>query len=124
MSLSGSWNRPKAAAVLANSLTLAPKTFEDIVSTPNRSITDWYATVNAQLRLFKRIINTPNFQGSQLTIVRSVLDYSAYAASTYDPTSITTATSGSFTIANGVPNVEAVNLDAFYTLAGTAQANA
>lgn len=123
MALAGSWNRPKAAVVLSNSLPLTPVTFEDTVSVPNRSITDFYGTVNSQLRLFKRIISTPRFQGTQLTIEREVLDYSARAASTYDPTSLTTATSGVFTIANGVVGKEEVDLNAFYTLAGTAQAN-
>jgi hypothetical protein len=124
MALSGSWNRPKANVVLANAIAPTFVTFEDTAATPDRQITDVYATVNGQARLLKRIIITPTYEGKQVTFPRIVLDYSAQAASTYNPASLAAATTAPFTIANGVVGKEEVDLNAFYTLAGTAPADA
>ena len=115
------WSRPKANKVLPIAVVQTAKLFDDTAN--NRWVIDVYATVNALIRLEKRILITPVYSGISVAFTRKVLDYSTAAASTYDPTSLTTATAAPFTIALGI-ETEALDLHAFYTLAGVAPADA
>ena len=117
---SANWQRPKANKVLPVAVVQTLKFFDDTAN--KRWVIDVYATVNALIRLEKRILITPVYSGMSVTFTRKVLDYSISAASTYDPTSLASATTAPFTIALGVEKEE-LDLNAFYTLAGVAPAD-
>ena len=117
---SANWQRPKANKVLPVAVVQTLKFFDDTAN--SRWVIDVYATVNALIRLEKRILITPVYSGMSVTFTRKVLDYSISAASTYDPTTLTSATTAPFTIALGVEKEE-LDLNAFYTLAGVAPAD-
>jgi hypothetical protein len=122
---SANWVRPKLATTLNEAVVQTAKLFDDT----NRFVLDVYATVNSQLRLEKRFLITPSgYAGGSLVLTIAELDYSALAASTYDPTDLTSATTAPFTIAAGgtartIGTSSTLNLDTFYTLAGDARAN-
>ena len=121
MALTANWNRAKANVVLAVSSVRTTVLFED--GTNGQLVVDHYSTLNAAIRLLMRVILKPTFNGTHYSLVRTVLDYSAQAASTYDPSSLSTAVTAPFTIANGVEVADDgdLDLDAFYTTAGVAK---
>ena len=126
MSLSSAnWVRPKLATTLNEAIVQTSKLYPDT----NRWVLDFYATVNAALRLEKRFLITPSgYTGGSLILTIAELDYSTLAASTYVDTDLASATTAPFTIAaGGTPKVigtsSTLNLDTFYTTAGDARAN-
>lgn len=112
---STAFTRPRLAATTSESITLSQKSFDN----GTYSFIDFYATVNAQLRLLWRVQFTPTYQGSSFSIVPTHLSYAALAASTYDPTDVSSALT-TFTIAAGVEVVAGgtIDIDALYTTAG------
>ena len=124
---SANWVRPKLNTTLNEAIVQTSKLYDDTAN--GQWVLDFYATVNAQLRLEKRFLITPSgYAGGSLILTIAELDYSALAAQTYDPTNLASATGGLLTIAaGGTPKVvgtsSTLDLDAFYTLAGDARAN-
>jgi hypothetical protein len=123
MALTASWNRAKADVVLAVSSVRSSVLFEDSVG--KQLVVDHYSTLNSAVRLLMRVILKPTFNGNKFSLVRTVLDYSAQAASTYSFASFAAATTAPFTLANGVvvAGDGDLDLDAFYTAAGVAKTN-
>jgi hypothetical protein len=123
MALTASWDRAKADVVLAVSSVRTTVLFEDSVG--KQLVVDHYSTLNSAVRLLMRVILKPTFNGDKFSLVRTVLDYSAQAASTYNPTNLASATTAPFTLTNGVvvAGDGDLDLDAFYTAAGVAKTN-
>ena len=121
------WTRVKLATTLPEAIIQNSTLYPDTAN--GRYVLDFYATVNAALRLEKRFLLTPVYASNQLTFRIEELNYATLAASTYVATNLTTATTAPFTIlAGGTPRVlgisNTIDLDALYTLAGDARANA
>jgi hypothetical protein len=115
--------RPRLLPTVPEAVVLTSVSFED--ATNKRVIHDFHSTVNAAVRLAKRLIITPVYEGADLKLKIETQDYSANANSVYDPASLTTATTAPFTIdptkVTLVGTTPATNLDAVYTAAGDAR---
>jgi hypothetical protein len=117
------YTRPKLAGTLPEAYQATFKTYED--TTNALVVTDEYATVNAAVRLITRTVKSFAFTGTQKIQTIKEYTYESAAASTYDPTSLASATTAPFTIAQGVLRNTfigyPVDLDAVYTTAGDAR---
>jgi hypothetical protein len=97
MALTGIANTIVPLATISRTLTPTAKLYED----STRTIIDYYATINAAVRLLKRITHTPEFSGGVWKIAVREFEYPANYDQTYDPTNLASATTAPFTLALG-----------------------
>ena len=118
------YTRLKLVGTLPEAYAANFKTYEDI--TNGLVITDEYALVNAAFRLIERTVKSFSFTGQQKVTTIKAYSYETAAATTYVDTTLVSATTAPFTIAQGILRNTfigfPVDLDAVYTTAGDARA--
>jgi hypothetical protein len=122
MALTTVFAQPKASQTTSRTMSdLTAKLFED--SGNGRFLVHIYATVGGQLRLITAVALTPEVAGTNYRLKITSAEYSANGATTYDPTSLVTATTAPFvypttaTIPDKGYSVNA-NLNTLYVNAG------
>jgi hypothetical protein len=122
MSLSSvNFTRPRLNPTTSKAIVLDRAIFSDTAN--GRFIIDIFAQVNTNDRLLSRFILVPIYNGQLLQFRVYFINYQAQGASTYDKTSLATATAEPFTIppltqVELVETTSNIDLDALYTLAG------
>ena len=115
------WARRVAALTSNETATLTPKAHENSTNT----ILDIYGTINAAIRLYSRKVITPEVSGGQYREKIEFYRYTGTFDNTYDPTSVGSALTTPFTLAEGTiyktEYSEWIDLDAAHTAAGDAR---
>ena len=122
MSLSSvNFTRPRLNPTTSKAIVLDRAIFSDTAN--GRFVVDIFAQVNTNDRLLSRFILVPIYNAQLLQFRVHFLSYQTQGASTYNKTSLATATASPFTIPP-LAQVELlgatsnIDLDALYTLAG------
>ena len=97
MALTAIPNTTIPIATISRSVTPTVVSFENA----EMAIVDFYATINAAIRLLKRMTYTPEFAGGVWRIAVREYEYPANYNVVYVPTNVGTATTAPFTIALG-----------------------
>ena len=97
MALTAIPNTTIPTATISRSVTPTVISFESA----GMAIVDFYATINAAIRLLKRITYTPEFAGGVWRIAIREYEYPASYNVAYVPTNLGTATAAPFTVALG-----------------------
>ena len=97
MALTGIENTIVPLATIDRTLTPTPRLYED----GTRAIIDYTTTINASVRLLKRITQTPEFSGGVWKIAVREFEYPEDYDQTYDPANLASATTAPFTLALG-----------------------
>jgi hypothetical protein len=95
MAISTVFQQPKASTTTTRTMSdLTAKLFED--SSNGRFLVHIYVTVNGQLRLIQAVALTPEVAAINYRCKVTSAEFSANGATTYDPTSLSTANAAPF----------------------------
>ena len=115
------WGRRVAALTANETATLTPIIFENGTS----FIRDLYGTINAAVRLYERVVETPEISGGMFRTKFEFYRYTNTYDNTYSFTNLAAATTTPFTLAEGTiyktEYSEWQDLDAAHTAAGDAR---